>query len=520
MEPSNKKRKRVQNDAEYISRKDEKKRIKLLESQISESRKHYNNIPEITSLAKEGHPETAKLAMESLCGVFSRLMSDGSMTSQKGVPREEQLIVEWLRKQYDEYIRLLLSRLRKTDETILLNFTMHLIRQEASASKTDDVWTSTSRPFFNLVRELLVSEIDAVREAFMKKYIEKYDNVRYYTFGSISSLLTGQSSMDIEEQAVSNCLKILSSAEGPPATKDDLEFFGDAPTDKKDKLYSSAAHRRRAQDVWLALLRVGLNKTQRKAILRIMTERIVPQFNKPELLMDFLTDSYNVEGETALLALSGLFYLIREKNLDYPSFYPKLYQLLDTGLLHSKQRSRFFRLLETFLSSTHLPAALVASFIKRLARLALHGPPAGIVVVIPYIYNMLKEHPTCTFMIHREVRHSDDRKELEEEGMEDPFDMDEEDPMNTWAIDSSLWELEALQSHYHPNVATLAKIISEQFTKQAYNIEDFLDHSYNGLIEGELTRNVKKTPVVEYQIPENVFEGQIGLLLPKALEIS
>ena len=133
------------------------------------------------------------------------------------------------------------------------------------------------------------------------------------------------------------------------------------------------------------------------------------------------------------------------------------------------------------MSSTHLPAALVASFIKRLSRLALHGPPAGIVAVIPWIYNMFKRHPTCTFMIHREIRDPDERKDLEEEGMDDPFDMEEEDPMQTGAIDSSLWEIEILQSHYHPNVATLAKIISEQFTKRSYNLEDFLDQSYTAV---------------------------------------
>ena len=60
----------------------------------------------------------------------------------------------------------------------------------------------------------------------------------------------------------------------------------------------------------------------------------------------------------------------------------------------------------------------------------------------------------------------------------DPFRQEESDPMESEAIESSLWEIQMLQSHYHPNVATIAKIISEQFTKQAYNLEDFLDHSY------------------------------------------
>lgn len=261
------------------------------------------------------------------------------------------------------------------------------------------------------------------------------------------------------QNLVSNILSILSQTSG----------ISQSAVSVRSKL--------RAQEAWLAFLQLELTDEQRKTVLSIMSRRIAPWFVKLELLMDFLTDSYNVGGSMSLLALSGLFYLMQEKNLDYPQFYPKLYSLLDGTILHSRHRSRFFRLLDTFLSSTHLPAALVASFIKRLSRLTLYAPPAGIIMVIPWIYNLLKKHPTCTFMIHRET-YVESRKKLEEEGMDDPFDEKESDPMQTNAIESSLWEIQMLQSHYHPNVATLAKIISEQFTKHAYNLEDFLDHSY------------------------------------------
>lgn len=297
-----------------------------------------------------------------------------------------------------------------------------------------------------------------------------------------SSSLKEPASPAEQEVIVESSLSVLANLEGVPESKEELEdFYGPEPGFQKHPLYSLTAHKKQGQDAWLALFRSGLNKEQRKTVLSIMTHKITPWFFKVEMLMDFLTDSYNVGGASSLLALSGLFYLIREKNLDYPSFYTKLYSLLDEGILHSKHRSRFFRLLDEFMSSTHLPAALVASFIKRLSRLALHGPPAGIVVVIPWVYNMLMKHPACTFMIQRVTRDPDMLEKLEEEGMDDPFNMKEADPMETEAIESSLWELETLQSHYHPNVATLAKIISEQFTKRSYNLEDFLDHSYNGV---------------------------------------
>lgn len=92
--------------------------------------------------------------------------------------------------------------------------------------------------------------------------------------------------------------------------------------------------------------------------------------------------------------------------------------------------------------------------------------------------------------------------------MDDPFDPQEPDPTRTDAIESSLWEIVTLQSHYHPNVAAIARIISEQFTKQAYSLEDFLDYTYQGMLQAELgteDKPFKRVPVVEYHIPKRIF---------------
>ena len=313
-------------------------------------------------------------------------------------------------------------------------------------------------------------------------------------------------------ETLDSLTSILSACEDVPADNHEFEtFFVPRETITK-QLKSVNSHKKRAQEAWLAILRNNLSQAQRKSLLRIMVHNIEPWFSRPELLMDFLTDSYNVGGATSLLALSGLFYLIQEKNLDYPQFYTKLYSLLDADLLHSKHRSRFFRLLNTFLASTHLPVTLVASFIKRLSRLALNAPPSAIVVIVPFMYNLFKSHPTCTFMMHRTIRDKRFAAEVEKEGMDDPFDAEESDPTRTNAIESSLWEIETLQSHYHPNVAAIARIISEQFTKQAYNLEDFLDHTYQGMVESDLgtgERPLRKTPVVEYQIPKRIFTDRL-----------
>lgn len=55
----------------------------------------------------------------------------------------------------------------------------------------------------------------------------------------------------------------------------------------------------------------------------------------------------------------------------------------------------------TDLIRSHLPASLLASFVKRLSRLSLAAPPAAIIMIIPLTYNLLKRHPALMEMIHQ-----------------------------------------------------------------------------------------------------------------------
>ncbi|ORZ19354.1 CBF/Mak21 family-domain-containing protein [Absidia repens] len=264
-------------------------------------------------------------------------------------------------------------------------------------------------------------------------------------------------------------------------------------------LLQLSVHKKSFTNAWLAILKLPLTEEYYRRTLLIMHKRILPHLSDPRLLMDFLTDAYNAGGAISLLALNGIFTLITEHNLDYPDFYSKLYTLLDRNLLHMKYRSRFFRLLELFLSSAYLPAALIAAFIKRLARLSLTAPPAASVIVVPFIYNMLKRHPTCMKMIHSSSAPTDDAT--------DPYDITIMDPYHCHAIDSSLWELQTLSQHYYANVSTLAKIFTEQFLKPKYNLEDFLDHTYATFFKTETERKRKKTPALAMTKPgESVWE--------------
>ncbi|KAL1965811.1 hypothetical protein VTN77DRAFT_5132 [Rasamsonia byssochlamydoides] len=498
---------------------DDQAKIEELEAQIAESRKYYNNIATLISMLNVGDSSRKpNLAVAvSLCRVFCRLIAGGNLKEPNRATEQEKIIVAWLKERCQEYQKALLEIIREGDPSSQITaFTlcMRIISARAThlpGSETQ-VW---STGFFKGVFEALVEteDGDALRSEFVEKFLKEYEDVRYYTCLQISTYAAAERPSEVLDRLIS----ILSQCDSVPRPEHEFTNFYVKPEKKengqKNPLLSVNAHKKRVQDAWLAVLRNSLSETQRKSLLRIMSHTIAPWFNRAELLMDFLTDSYNVGGSTSLLALSGLFYLIQEKNLDYPQFYTKLYSLLDSDLLHSKHRSRFFRLMNTFLASTHLPATLVASFIKRLSRLALNAPPTAIVAIVPFIYNLLKNHPTCTFMLHRVIRDEEWKAELEAEGMDDPFDPDEPDPTLTDAIESSLWEIETLQSHYHPNVAAIARIISEQFTKPGYNLEDFLDYTYQGMLLAELGAEekptFKKAPVVEFQIPKRIFTDRL-----------
>lgn len=144
-----------------------------------------------------------------------------------------------------------------------------------------------------------------------------------------------------------------------------------------------------------------------------------------------------------------------------------------------------------------IPANMIASFVKRLARLSLSAAPAAIIMLIPFIYNLLKKHPSCMSMLHRvptnttpsiftseldsTLNTDTDTGTHNPDEETDPFDPSETNPMQTRAIESSLWELQGLQRHYLSHVATMGKLFGETFTRGEFNLDDFTDYGYGAV---------------------------------------
>ncbi|NWX70302.1 NOC4L protein, partial [Alca torda] len=229
-----------------------------------------------------------------------------------------------------------------------------------------------------------------------------------------------------------------------------------------------------------------------KKVLVILHDCILPYMNEPTLMIDFLTVAYGIGGAISLLALNGLFILIHQHNLEYPDFYKKLYSLLDPSIYHVKYRARFFHLADLFLSSSHLPAYLVAAFIKRLSRLALTAPPAALLMVIPFICNLFRRHPACKVLVHR--------PNGPEDMSEDPYIMEEESPSESRALESSLWEIRALQNHYHPDVAKVAAVLNQSLSEIEDDISGLLELSAYELFDKEVKKKAADVPLEFEQI--------------------
>lgn len=148
--------------------------------------------------------------------------------------------------------------------------------------------------------------------------------------------------------------------------------------------------------------------------------------------------------------------------------------------------------------------ASYAALCHRLARLCLTAPPPGIMAAIAITHNLLRRHPGCIVLVHREgrsraVEGADDsrrgggadpeseagetsravaenggRRNAQQEQEDDrpstagkpsasqsaarrgdPYLAHEPDPAKSLAIHSSLWEFDAMRSHYCPEARLL-----------------------------------------------------------------
>uniref|UniRef100_A0A672HQG3 CCAAT-binding factor domain-containing protein n=1 Tax=Salarias fasciatus TaxID=181472 RepID=A0A672HQG3_SALFA len=422
-----------------------------------------------------------------------------------GYSAEEKFRI-FMRHRYKNSVEILLDHLSHELHTIKESALCCLIKF-ATAEGQHPLENLDWSEHYSFPRELIQAVVDnllsktADNSLLISRFQEflEMDDLRYYVMSSIRENVGRV--MEQNKGAVmpiyqNNVFTLMSSISVPNEESELSNFMLKCLS----KCFSpSQEHKRTFERMWLGFLKYKLPSSMYKRILVILHDSILPHMSKPTLMIDFLTAAYDVGGAISLLALNGLFVLIHQHNLDYPDFYKKLYNLLEPSVFHVKYRARFFHLANIFLSSSHLPVYLVAAFAKRLARLALTAPPTALLIVLPFIYNLIRRHPSSRVLIHK--------PDAENDAVEDPYLMEEKDPAQCRALDSSLWEIKTLQRHYHPDVAKAAMLINTPLSDQEDDISEVLETTAHELMEKDLKQSQIKSVPLEFETATHLLKG-------------
>lgn len=506
------------------------KQWESVRKEIMASPKNYNKLVSLLKQLKEfvedidkSEVKEVRALLYELEKIFQFFVSKRLHKRKKDQSEQEQTVRRWINAKYEEYYSLLFQiwEIRSRDDegkvdTLKLDVLDHVFKLllEESKNKSDEPFFPIDRYrtiLYHMLRVGDESDIeddgtvsDPLLEEFMDKYFKKHWDIKFYFYQEFNHIEGFDSVVFSKFLTISKQCELYNVKDRDSITEQPL-FVTTAPT---NTVYNYNLFRINFEKSWIHALndKGELRKRELLATLTILHKRIIPYCADAQKLMDFLTASYTLGLQTkdiliSILALNGLWELMRDFNLDYPDFYKNLYRILTPDLFHLREKSRFIRLLELFLSSTHLSSAIVASFIKRLSRLTLTSPPSGIILVVPLIYNLIKKHghTTCILLLHSTTTKEEDDKYV------DPYDSEEEDPAQTHAIDSSVWELESMANHYHPNVSSLIKILHQKFTKYSYNTEDFLDWSYEKLLESEMGKSLRGELGLEFEKWSKLF---------------
>jgi U3 small nucleolar RNA-associated protein 19 len=162
--------------------------ILLLETEVFESKKNYNNITTLIKFLQDDDedPDNSVVAAISLCRVFTRLMVSGEMTKNQGTEKEV-VVVSWLKERYSEYKTAILALLgEEAISTTALTLCMRLLKTEGRHLYSSKEYNFPTKFLIDIVRVLLKSGSDrSARKEFSEKFVEENDDIRFYTLEAV-----------------------------------------------------------------------------------------------------------------------------------------------------------------------------------------------------------------------------------------------------------------------------------------------------------------------------------------------
>ena len=160
--------------------------ILLLGDEIFKSKKNYNNIVCLIKILGSENDDSAAAAI-SLCRVFAKLMLSGDMVKKPGSTEKEAVVIRWLKERYSEYKSALIVLLGREDVgSTAMTLCMTLLKKEGQYLRNGEEYCFPVVFLTTIIQALLNPEShESVRREFGTKYVEEYDDIRFYTFKAI-----------------------------------------------------------------------------------------------------------------------------------------------------------------------------------------------------------------------------------------------------------------------------------------------------------------------------------------------
>uniref|UniRef100_A0A8D8Q3G2 Nucleolar complex protein 4 homolog n=1 Tax=Cacopsylla melanoneura TaxID=428564 RepID=A0A8D8Q3G2_9HEMI len=468
------------------------------------SRKHSNNLIEIIASLDD----VRNVKPNTLLGIqrlFVELLKKHAMTSggytneDKKTKEAEEKYKSWLRGCYKSVFPKLINVLENGDSDVqlqALSTLMYLVQGEAKYPVSPKILFPEDK-LQMIIESVISNPFFSVFVQRLKEYFT-FKDVIFYSFKCVSNILS--ENFNCNEEHLMNVLNFVKEIPVPnnreklflAEAKSEDFISGNEKTVLDIKDFCSFSSK-----IW-AMLSGFKNHTtdSTKLLLIVLIDKLMFYHSNPIIITDFLMNALSLKGPIAVLALQGMVNLVRQYNLEYPNIYDKLYDLLEPNIFYTKYKARLFYLTDLLMMSTHLPEALVASFIKRLCRLSLTAPPQDIAIMIYLIGNLILRHKGLTILFQ-----NNDTATLNT----DPFDNDEKDPYETNALKSSLWEIKMLQNHPLYSVNVPARFINNPLPNVEWDLGKYLEVTYDELFTREFKKKQKNIST-NFEQPTSMFQ--------------
>jgi U3 small nucleolar RNA-associated protein 19 len=166
--------------------------ILLLENEILESRKNYNNITTLIGIAQKSDEDNERevVACVALCRVFIRLLSAGTLTRKKSQVEKELVVTLWLRDRFSEYRQALLTILsREETSRTALALLMRCLQAEGKHLDEKEEYTFPKDSLQDILGVLVRSTSQDARKDFVENFVEQYDDIRFFALKSLRYVL-------------------------------------------------------------------------------------------------------------------------------------------------------------------------------------------------------------------------------------------------------------------------------------------------------------------------------------------